>query len=100
MEVSITLLGLAIILKIFPPKKPNSYYGYQLGSAKKSLEHWKLSNKYAANYMIIYYSILIIMIKLFDYLEYDGWIIFMSTVFIGALIIYFAIERKLKRKIP
>jgi uncharacterized membrane protein len=99
MEISILFLGFAIILKFFPPKKPNFYYGYQLGSAKKSIEHWKLSNKYAANYMIIFYSILIIMIKLFDYLEYDGWIIFMSTAIIGALIIYFAIERKLKRKI-
>nr|WP_315171845.1 hypothetical protein [uncultured Flavobacterium sp.] len=36
MTVLVFLLIYTIILKFFPPKKPNFYYGYQLGGAKES----------------------------------------------------------------
>ena len=91
------MLLFSIILKVLPPKKPNYLYGYQLGSAKKSLEHWKIANRYASNYMIILYSIFFLLSialdnKLYDYIN---WI--MAPFLIGLVFIYFLIERRLKK---
>ena len=55
------LLVFSIGLNLFPPKKPNYLFGYQLGSSKKSLEHWKVANKYASSYLILLYSLTIIL---------------------------------------
>ena len=97
--ILIILLVFAIILKIYPPKKPNYYYGYQLGSAKKSMEHWKLANKYAANYLIFLYSFIIILSAILNYIEYEDGILVLSLCIIGRVCIYILIERKLKLKI-
>ncbi|WP_300979255.1 SdpI family protein [Flavobacterium sp.] len=99
MTVLVFLLLYTIILKFFPPKKPNFYYGYQLGSAKKSVEHWKLANKYAANYLIFLYSSLIVLLLLFDYLGFNGGLLVLPILIMGLIAIYFSIERKLKAKI-
>jgi uncharacterized membrane protein len=91
------LLFFAVLIKVFPPKKPNYLYGYQLGSAKKSNEHWKTANKYASNYLIFLYSFLILLSLTFDYIKYDGGIVCLIIAIIGLISIYFLIERKLKR---
>jgi uncharacterized membrane protein len=64
-------LFFAVLIKVFPSKKPNYLYGYQLGSAKKSAEHWKTANKFASNYLILLYSFLIMLSLTFDYIKYD-----------------------------
>lgn len=99
MTVLVFLLIYTIILKFFPPKKPNFYYGYQLGSAKESVEHWKLANKYAANYLIFLYSSVLVLLLLFDYLDFNGGFLALPILIIGLIVIYFSIERKLKSKI-
>lgn len=91
------LLVYAVLTKVFPPKKPNFLHGYQLGSAKKSIEHWKTANKYASNYLIILYSFLILLSLTFDYIKYDGRIVCLILSIIGFISIYFLIEEKLKR---
>lgn len=90
-------LFFAIILKLFPPKKPNYYFGYQWGNAKKSVQHWKIANKHASQYMIILYSFLTIMSLIFDYIEYDGVILLWPALIIGYILIYFLTERKMKK---
>ena len=35
-------LVFALLIKIFPPKKPNYLYGYSMGSAKKAVHILKL----------------------------------------------------------
>jgi uncharacterized membrane protein len=91
------LLLLAVVLRFFTPKKPNYLFGYQLGSAKKSIEHWRLANKYASNYMIILYSLALILSLIFDYKKYDGYLIVLSILVIGFLVMYFDIESRLKK---
>jgi uncharacterized membrane protein len=88
-----------IILKVFPPKNPNFYYGYQLGSAMKSSEHWKLANKYAAKYLLWLYSFLVLFSLIFDYIEYDDYIILLPINILGGIFIYFLVEKKLKLEI-
>jgi uncharacterized membrane protein len=90
------LLFFAVLTKFFPPKKPNFLYGYQLGSAKKGIEHWKTANKYASNYLIILYSFLILLSLTFDYTKYDGRIVCLIITILGLISIYFLIESKLK----
>jgi uncharacterized membrane protein len=91
------LLLLAVVLRFFTPKKPNYLFGYQLGSAKKSIKHWRLANKYASNYMIILYSLALILSLIFDYKKYDGYLIVLSILVIGFLVMYFDIESRLKK---
>ena len=89
-------LFFAVLIKVFPPKRPNYLYGYQLGSAKDSIEHWKTANKHASNYMILLYSFLIVLSVLFDYINYDGGILILVIAITGFIAIYFLVERKLK----
>ena len=91
------LLVFAILLRIFTPKKPNYFFGYQLGSANKSVEHWKMANIYASNYMIVVYSLILGVSIMFNYLKYDGEILLLALFGIGIVTMYFYIENKLKR---
>jgi uncharacterized membrane protein len=92
-----TLLIFTIILKFFTPKKPNYLFGYQLGSAKKSIEHWKIANRYASNYMIIMYGLILGLALIIDNQKYDGEILLLLLLVVGFTIIYFSIERRLKK---
>ena len=71
------LLVLTIILKFFTPKKPNNYFGYQLGSAKKSEEHWRLANKHAPNYIIVLCLIVSTLAFIFEYFSYQNTLYFL-----------------------
>jgi uncharacterized membrane protein len=97
--IYLTLLILTFVLKFFTPKQPNYYFGYQLGSAKKSSEHWRLANKYASNYMIVLFAVLAIASFLFDYFSYENEFLMLFFLILGYVIIYFRIENILKVKI-
>ncbi len=97
--IYITLLVLTIILKFFTPKKPNNYFGYQLGSAKKSDEHWILANKHAPNYIIVLCAVLSTLAFIFEYFSYENESLLVLLLFLGYAIIYFRIEKILKDEI-
>jgi uncharacterized membrane protein len=97
--IYLTLLILTFVLKFFTPKQPNYYFGYQLGSAKKSTEHWIMANKYASNYMIVLFAVLVIASFLFDYFSYENEFLLLFFLILGYAIIYFRIEKILKIKI-
>jgi len=91
------LLVFAIGLNLFPPKKPNYLFGYQLGSSKKSLEHWKVANKYASSYLILLYSLTIILSIIQYKQKLDLGIPIITIFIIGLVLIYFLVEKKLKK---
>jgi len=95
--ILIFLLLYSIVLKVLPPKKPNYWYGYQLGSAKKSVAHWKLANSFAANGMIILYSVDLGLSLIFEWQQYDGRPLLLGLMITGLVAIYFLTERNLKR---
>jgi uncharacterized membrane protein len=97
--IYLSLLILVVFMKYFTPKQPNYYFGYQLGSAKKSTEHWRLANKYASNYMIVLFAILVIVSFLFDYFSYENEFLLLLFLILGYVTIYFRIEKILKEKI-
>lgn len=94
-----TLLLLGIFTKFFTPKQLNYYFGYQLGSAKKSTEHWIMANKYASNYMIVLFAVLVLVSFLFDYFSYENEFLLLFFLILGYITIYFRIENILKDKI-
>ena len=85
-----------ICWKLFPSKKINYLYGYQLGSAKKSLEHWKVANKYASSYCIILYVFMITLSLVFDNAELNTRIPILIILIGGLFLVYFLVEKKLK----
>jgi len=97
--IYLTLLLLGIFTKFFTPKQPNYYFGYQLGSAKKSTEHWIMANKYASNYMIVLFAVLVLVSFLFDYFSYENEFLLLFFLILGYITIYFRIENILKDKI-
>ena len=97
--IYLTLLLLGVFMKFFTPKQPNYYFGYQLGSAKKSTENWIMANKYASNYMIVLFSFLVIASFLFDYFSYENEFLLLFFLILGYVTIYFRIENILKEKI-
>lgn len=97
--IYIALLIITFILKFFTPKQPNNYFGYQLGSAKKSEEHWRLANKHAPNYMIVLCAIVSTMAFIFEYFSYENELLLVLLLFLGYAIIYFRIEKILKDQI-
>ncbi|UOK41593.1 MULTISPECIES: SdpI family protein [Flavobacterium] len=90
------LLLFNVCLKLFPPKKPNYLYGYQLGSAKKSLEHWKVANKYASSYSIVLYAFMTTLSLVFDNGELNTRIPILIFFIIGLVLVYYLVEKKLK----
>jgi|LakMenEpi03Aug12_release.lakeMendotaPanAssembly.Ray.scaffolds.fasta_scaffold204500_3 uncharacterized membrane protein len=97
--IYLTLLLLGVFMKFFTPKQPNYYFGYQLGSAKKSTEHWIMANKYASNYMIVLFAVLVLVSFLFDYFSYENEFLLLFFLILGYITIYFRIENILKDNI-
>ena len=95
--VLVVLLVFSVCLNLFPPSKPNYLYGYQLGSAKKSLEHWKVANKYASSCLIVLYSVTIILSLIENQQHLDLGIPIATTLVFGVVLIYFLVEKRLKK---
>ena len=72
-------------------------YGYQLGNAKKSVEHWKIANSYASNSMIVIYTLTLGLSFILDYQNYDGGILILILVVVGLITTYLIIEKRLKK---
>ncbi|AJH00417.1 SdpI/YhfL protein family [Clostridium beijerinckii] len=49
---SIVFLVVGIILKLWPPKEVNSFYGYRTSFSKKNNDVWKEANSYSGTMMI------------------------------------------------
>jgi len=51
--VGIIFFFCGILLKLFPPKNINSYYGYRTATSKQNEDMWLVANKYSAKLMIL-----------------------------------------------
>jgi len=47
------ILILAIVYRIFPPKKINWFYGYRTKLSMKNLDTWHEANRFASNLLLI-----------------------------------------------
>jgi uncharacterized membrane protein len=51
--IGVVVLVIAIIFKLFPPKKISMWNGYRSQTAMESQEAWDAAQKYSSNIMII-----------------------------------------------
>lgn len=93
------LMTVGIISRTFPPKKPNSFYGYRTKRSMKTRSSWKIANEYFSG-GIIMLSAASILIGLFTTIiaaKYSSAITIIATI--GLLIgLFYKTEELLKGK--
>jgi uncharacterized membrane protein len=52
MITSFVLLCAAVVLKRFPPKRINMFYGYPTAAGRRNIYTWRFANNYASTWMI------------------------------------------------
>jgi len=57
-----TILFVCIYWLVFPPKKPNSIFGYRTPLSMQSLENWRFSNNYAPRLLSPFIALAFILI--------------------------------------
>lgn len=93
------LLIFGLIVRFFPPKKPNNFYGYRTSRSMKSQKSWKFANAYSSNIFIVSGALLCVVSFLsWQYEEED----FVIINLIGLLLsigstVYFT-EKALKKR--
>ena len=90
------LLLLAIALRFFPSKNPNGYWGYQLGSAKKNSDHWRIANRFAPTCMVIMYAILILLSLILRSINYDDFWPIITLLILGSIVTVILTDRRLR----
>lgn len=90
------LMVVFLIMKAFPPKNPNSFYGYRTKRSMKTRSSWKLANEYFSGGGIILGSVSVIigLLTTFTVAKYSTPITAGSTItlLIG---LYFKTEQTL-----
>lgn len=97
--LSLCILILAIILKVYPPKKINPYYGYRTKRSMSSDKNWKIANNVYSNYFLVF-CIITILIQSILFFGFDKlWALIITSV-LWVLSIFLPIyltERYLKK---
>ena len=52
-SVGIVFFIVGLLLRLIPPRKINSFYGYRTTSSMRNMDTWTTANKYSATIMII-----------------------------------------------
>ena len=79
------LLVLALLFKIFPPKRINYLYGYRMPRAMVNLDTWDEANNYSAKWLV-YLSVITICLQLISILLFS----LVTSVIIGAILMCIA----------
>ena len=51
--LSVSLFVVALLVRVFPPKGINSFYGYRTAASMKDEVSWKIANDYHSKYLLI-----------------------------------------------
>jgi len=91
------------IMYLFPPKKPNIFYGYRTTRSMNSLAAWKFSQKHAA-IKTIQVSIVLLIISLagnwYTFTEISTNIVGTCTLISAIIYLFVSTELALKIKYP
>lgn len=85
------ILFLAYMLRKFPPKNINHFYGYRTKRSMRNQEAWKVANDYSSKLMLRFslYSFLIPALGYFSFPEYNLLItIVINTILVVSIIYY------------
>lgn len=90
------------LMKRYPPKEINALYGYRTSQSRKSNDHWKFAQTYAAKEMLKWGFVMFLFSFLGYWIEdeivklYLGFILLMAM----ALIPIYNTEKALRKKFP
>jgi len=98
--LSIFILLLGILLKIYPPKNINPYYGYRTIRSIKNKENWEIANKLYSD-LLMKFSFLTVSLQIITYVLFDGLLSLIIASILWLFSIFFPIyltEKRLKEK--
>jgi uncharacterized membrane protein len=94
------LLAVGVIMKIFPPRNINGFYGYRTPRSMRSLEAWREANAFCANAMIVL-AVCISCFQLVTYilLDHERSLLWSAgSLVVGLIVVIVITERHLKTK--
>lgn len=97
--IGIILMMVGLLTRLFPPKKPNSFYGYRTSRSMKTKSSWKVANEYFSGGLIIVSSasILIGLLTTIIIAKFSSLITIVATI--GLIIgLFYKTEELLKAK--
>lgn len=98
--LAIFILFLGVLLKIYPPKNINPYYGYRTIRSIKNKENWRIANKVYSD-LLMKFSFSTIFLQIIFYLFFNGLISLIIASLLWIFSIFFPIyltEKKLKKR--
>ena len=99
MNIGILLiLVVAILFKLFPPRKINGFYGYRTARSMANIENWKLANNYSSNLMIVVFSLLTILNFILEQMGIKDEKIILGLIIVSFGLVIFLTEQKLKNE--
>lgn len=94
------LLAVSLIMKLWPPKKINSFYGYRTPRSMKSKPAWDEANTYSAELMLWagISTLLVQAILFFTIGGHESLLISLGYYLVFIVISIFLTEKRLKQK--
>ena len=93
------ILIVCFIVKIFPPKKINFWYGYRTKKSMKNIENWNRAQKYSTN-LTIYILIVLLILQILIYMLFGSNVvtelIIVFLLIVGMLIMIYKTEKMLE----
>ncbi len=94
--ISIILLIAGLMLKITPPQKINTVFGYRTSLSMSNHESWKLGNRISAN-ILIFGSLFLIMINVVSFFVKSNEIL-LTAVYLASVIVVLALTFLITQK--
>jgi uncharacterized membrane protein len=95
--VSIFILVIGILFKLFPPKKINGFYGYRTFSSMRDIKSWNYAQKIGAYSFIVLSVVLLIIGLLFMIFNYNNYTV-EATIFLFGFCTMFITDEIMVRK--
>ena len=103
--LGVIFLVMGTVLRVFPAKKPNGFYGYRTQNAMSSPERWVFSQRYSAGLMIKGASVLILLsvvltftAKPFEINQVIGKLYTVFSVLVLVVLVFVKTEKELRKR--
>jgi uncharacterized membrane protein len=97
--VSLFILVIGILFKLFPPKKINGFYGYRTLSSMINIKAWNYAQKIGAYSFIVLSIVLLIIGLLFMLFNYSNYTIEVTIFLLGLCAMFITDEIMVRRHI-
>lgn len=95
-----TLLAIGLLMKLWPPKKINNFYGYRTPRSMKNQLAWNEANSFSAE-LLVWAGVSTVIVELICYMAVGGYaslLIAVGYFLVFAVLILVLTERRLKAK--